>query len=259
MAKESEVTSTTQPKEQEELPSPFSDKKVRLVFIRKVYTILCAQLMLTVGIMGLFFIDSVKTWTKAEGEWIFYVAIAFQLVSLIALGCCPNVRRKTPQNYIFLTIFTATEGVTLGIATAAYDSKEVIMAVVVCTAITYALTAFALQTKIDFTPCKVNLLCLLMALVMFGIFCAVYSGEDQLLNNLYACFGALIFSVYIVYDTQIMMGGNHKYKLSPEEYVFAALNLYLDIINLFLFILEMMRSKKEEKSEVVVPAKVDEA
>ena len=53
----------------------------------------------------------------------------------------------------------------------------------------------------------------------------------------YASIGALIFSLYIVYDTQLMMGGKHKYALSPEEYIFAALNLYLDIINLFRYVL----------------------
>jgi len=34
-----------------------------------------------------------------------------------------------------------------------------------------------------------------------------------------------------------MMGGKHKYSLSPEEYIFAALNIYLDVINLFMYIL----------------------
>ena len=53
----------------------------------------------------------------------------------------------------------------------------------------------------------------------------------------YGSAGALIFSLYIVYDTQLMMGGKHKYALDPEEYVFAALSLYLDVINLFLYIL----------------------
>lgn len=36
-------------------------------------------------------------------------------------------------------------------------------------------------------------------------------------------------------------GGNHKYSISPEEYVFAALNLYLDIIQLFLYLLRILR------------------
>ncbi len=49
---------------------------------------------------------------------------------------------------------------------------------------------------------------------------------------------------YIVFDTQMMLGGKHKYSLSPEEYIFAALNLYLDIINLFLFILSIIGSSR---------------
>ena len=53
--------------------------------------------------------------------------------------------------------------------------------------------------------------------------------------------GALIFSLYIIYDTQLMMGGKHKYALDPEEYVFASLNIYLDVINLFLYILMIVR------------------
>ena len=39
-----------------------------------------------------------------------------------------------------------------------------------------------------------------------------------------------------------MLGGKHKYSLSPEEYIFAALNLYLDIINLFLYLLSIFGS-----------------
>ena len=41
-----------------------------------------------------------------------------------------------------------------------------------------------------------------------------------------------------------MMGGKHKYSLSPEEYIFSALNLYLDIVNLFLYLLQIFGSSK---------------
>ena len=61
----------------------------------------------------------------------------------------------------------------------------------------------------------------------------------------YAAVGALLFMVYIVYDTQLMMGGKHKYSIDPEEYIFAALNLYLDIINLFLYILTLIGAAKD--------------
>ena len=56
--------------------------------------------------------------------------------------------------------------------------------------------------------------------------------------------GAALFGLYLVFDTQMMMGGNHKYALSPEEYIFAALNLYLDIVNLFLYILSILNEGK---------------
>lgn len=41
-----------------------------------------------------------------------------------------------------------------------------------------------------------------------------------------------------------MMGGGKMYSISPEEYIFAALNLYLDIVNLFLYILQIIAAAK---------------
>jgi len=223
------------------LSNSFSDKAVRLGFIRKVYSILCAQLVLTMSVMGFFFIDSVKKWSvQPQNQWVFWLAFVFMFVSLIAMACCPDVRRKTPHNYIFLTIFTAAEGLMLGAVTATYDVAEVMMAVGICAAITFALTIFAFQTKFDFTAMGGVLICVLLAFILFGFFAAIFGGRGRILQIVYASVGALIFSLYIVYDTQLMLGGKHKYSLSPEEYVFAALNLYLDIINLFLYILQII-------------------
>ena len=40
------------------------------------------------------------------------------------------------------------------------------------------------------------------------------------MNLLYASLGALVFSLYLVFDTQLMLGGSHKYSISPEEYIY---------------------------------------
>ncbi|KAI5716619.1 hypothetical protein M8J76_009504 [Diaphorina citri] len=34
--------------------------------------------------------------------------------------------------------------------------------------------------------------------------------------------------------------GSHRYSISPEEYIFAALNIYLDVVNIFLSILQIL-------------------
>ena len=48
----------------------------------------------------------------------------------------------------------------------------------------------------------------------------------------YPSIGAIIFSYYNLVDTQLMIEGKHMYAINPEEYVFASLNLYIDIIDL---------------------------
>lgn len=95
-----------------------------------------------------------------------------------------------------------------------------------------------MQTKWDFTAYGGILYVCVVILFIFGIIAICIPGKVLLL--VYASLGALVFSVYLVYDTQLMMGGKHKYSISPEEYIFAALNLYLDIINLFLYILALV-------------------
>ena len=67
-------------------------------------------------------------------------------------------------------------------------------------------------------------------------------GENYLARRF--SFICLVTFQYLVYDTQIMMGGGKMYAISPEEYIFAALNLYLDIVNLFLYILQLISAAR---------------
>jgi len=215
----------------------FLEQSIRRGFIRKVYGILTFQLTVTMGIMGIFFIESVKLYTS-QNIWVFWTAFFISIGFLIGLTCCGDVRRKSPHNMILLSGFTVAEGLMLGVACSTYTAESVLMAVGICALVVLGLTIFALQTKIDFTMCNGILFVLVLCLMIFGIFCAIF--PSNIMNVVYASLGAVIFSCYIVVDTQLMMGGKHKYALDPEEYVFASLNLYLDIINLFLMILSLV-------------------
>lgn len=55
----------------------------------------------------------------------------------------------------------------------------------------------------------------------------------------YSGIAALIFSGYILVDTQLIMRHYHV-----EEEIAAAISLYLDIINLFLAILRILNSSQ---------------
>jgi len=216
----------------------FGEKAVRRAFIRKVYSILMCQLALTGAVISTFmFVGSVKSYVQ-RNMWVYYTSMGVMLVCLLSMACCDSVRRKFPTNFIFLGIFTFCEGVMLGTVATFYDVDAVLIAVGITAGVTFCLTIFAFQTKIDFTLCGGMLCAVLVIFVIAGFLLAVLPFKHNKYTMIgFGSVGALIFSLYIVYDTQLMMGGKHKYSLSPEEYIFAALNIYLDIINLFMYIL----------------------
>jgi len=217
----------------------FGDKAIRRGFIRKVYGILMCQLIVTAGIIAtIMFVEPVQLYTR-QNVWPFYTALVITIVAIITLACCESVRRKAPGNFIILGLFTLCEGFLLGVVASRYNTESVLIAVGITCGVTLALTIFAFQTKIDFTMMGGALFAVLIIFVIAG-FIMAFLPKTKWTVIAYGGAGALIFSLYIVYDTQLMLGGKHKYSLSPEEYVFAALNLYLDVINLFLYILQIV-------------------
>jgi len=225
--------------------SGFGEKAIRRAFIKKVYGILMVQLLLTFGIICLFmFVEPVKEFTR-KSPYLYWIAFAVTIVCLIGMACCESVRRSFPTNFIFLGIFTAAEGFMLGTLSARFSVDAIMIAIGITAGVTLGLTVFAFQTKIDFTACGGCLCALLMVLIMMGFFFAFMPSNKYTMIG-YGTAGALVFSLYIIYDTQLMMGGKHKYALDPEEYIFAALNIYLDVVNLFLYILMLVGASSSD-------------
>lgn len=216
----------------------FSDQSIRRGFIRKVYSILMVQLAITMGFIALLCYEPNSKRFVQQTPSLFIIALVIMIVAMITLACCGEVRRKAPINFIMLFIFTIAEGFLLGVSSSYYQQDAVLMAVGITAAVCLALTLFAFQTKYDFTMMGGILLVAVIILMVFGIV-AIFV-HNKIVQLVYASLGALIFSIYLIYDTQLMMGGKHKYSISPEEYVFAALNLYLDIINIFMYILAII-------------------
>jgi FtsH-binding integral membrane protein len=58
---------------------------------------------------------------------------------------------------------------------------------------------------------------------------------------IYSLGGAFLFCLFIIFDTQMLMK-----TLSAEEYILATINLYLDIVNLFLYILRILQAMNRQ-------------
>lgn len=79
-----------------------------------------------------------------------------------------------------------------------------------------------------------NILILFMLVQIFLPF-------NRFLDMAIALIAVIIFSFYIIFDTYLIFN-----QLSPEDYIPAALNLYLDIINLFLRVLQILGSLQRD-------------
>ncbi|GFQ91932.1 protein lifeguard 1 [Trichonephila clavata] len=219
----------------------FSDKAIRAVFVRKVYFILMIQLLFSLAVISLFVFEKhVKLFVR-KNIFVYYISYAIFLGVYIALACCGNLRRKYPTNMILLSIFTMSMSYMLGTISSFYNTDVVLMAVGICAAVCLAVSVFSFHTKFDFTSCGGILFILVWVLFLFGIL-TIFT-YNRIMTTIYAGCGALLFVLFLAYDTQMLMGGK-KHELSPEEHVFAAMQIYLDIVYIFMFLLTILGSGK---------------
>uniref|UniRef100_A0A1A9WEI1 Uncharacterized protein n=1 Tax=Glossina brevipalpis TaxID=37001 RepID=A0A1A9WEI1_9MUSC len=220
----------------------FNDQSVRRAFIRKVYLILMAQLCFTFGMVAFVLFHEPTLKFVQRNTFLVTIAAVILVIVVLAMACCDTARRTYPINFICLSIFTFVESFMVSVVAGCFDSQTVLMAVGITAFLCLVLTIFAMQTKYDFTVCGGTLLAGLMCVLIFGIISIFW--RNHIVNTIYACLGAFVACILLIYDTQLMMGGDHKYSISPEEYIFAALNLYMDVVRIFLFVLTLIGGKK---------------
>lgn len=130
----------------------------------------------------------------------------------------------------------------LAMISAYHAIKAVLIAIGITLLITVGLTIFAMQTKYDFTQnCMLVAVCLCFALIGFGIACIFV--RNNIMQAVYGGLGALVMALFLAIDTQLILG-NKRFAFNPEDYVLATLQLYLDICQLFLYLLTLLGSKK---------------
>ncbi|KAJ8350252.1 hypothetical protein SKAU_G00253820 [Synaphobranchus kaupii] len=214
---------------------------VRHAFIQKVYLILAAQLLVTVSIVAVFtFVEPVRLFV-VRNPCVYWASYAVYLVSYVVLACCEGPRRRFPWNLIFLSIFTLAMSYVAGSISSYYDTKTVFLALGITVIVCIIVTVFCFQTKVDFTACT-GLFCVLgMVLMVTGIITIIVLSFHYVpwLQMLYAAIGTTVFTLFLALHTQLLIG-NRKHCISPEEYIFAALSIYLDVVQIFLFLLQII-------------------
>ncbi len=196
-------------------------------FVKTTYKFFAGSLLLaTIGaLLGLMNFQAV-----VQYKWVFFIAEIAALFGLMFSKSKPGL------NLFMLFAFTSLSGVTLvpllGMVIAKAGLGAVWQALGMTTIVFGLMSVYALKTKNDlanmgkmlFIALIVVLVCSLINLFLGSpMFQAVIAGAS-----------AILFSLYIAYDTQNIVKGMYD---SPID---AAVSLYLDFLNVFISILQII-------------------
>lgn len=233
------------------IPLARASGETRIAFLRKVYGLFFAGILSAAG--GAMTALYAGTPIPLGKGVLVPPAVAFMMqhgiISLVVFFAAffgmSAVRHKPKVNVIALLGFTFVTGLfiapALFVATlmakmgATLSANPVRDAFLLASAGFGGLTAYAMITKKDFSFLGGMLWMGLLVLIgasLIGLFVG-----SQVFHLAIASVGVLLFGAYVLYDTSRLLHSEEP--ITPVE---AAISLYLDFLNMFLFLLQILSS-----------------
>ncbi|KAJ7555947.1 hypothetical protein O6H91_05G062100 [Diphasiastrum complanatum] len=211
------------------------DNVLRWGFIRKVYGILTTQVLLTavVASVVVFYHPFTAFLVTTPG-----LPLIMAFLPLILLCPLYYYHQSHPINLVLLGFFTVSLAFTVGISCAFTQGYIVLEALVMTATVVLALTAYtfwASKRGQDFSFLGPILFAAILTLIVWGLIQAFFPAS-RVGSSIFAALGVIIFSAYIVYDTDNLIK-----RYNYDEYIWASVALYLDVLNLFLSLLQLLR------------------
>jgi len=246
----------------------FDNDTVRKRFVKKVCSIVGIQLLVTFGlVLGATLAcpgekispNNITNATINEcvdsGIYQIPLVLASMIgctVSLVAMACssicCAPIFRKTPYNFIFLTVWTLMMAHMISFIGLGYDRTALVLAMGTTAFVVMTVSGLMWLTPFDFS--KVLMVMIIVALGWIFIVMVTLIVRAEWSDALYASIGVTIYTIYLAVDLQIITGGlgrrDHRYfrrylQLGEDDYILGAILIYLDIINIFsLFLRELL-------------------
>jgi FtsH-binding integral membrane protein len=215
------------------------------LYFQRIYLWMCAGLSLTAGTA--YVLSSSMAWTRflIGNQWIFYVAVFGTLGLVFFLGARLHSLSPPAARNLFLA-YAALNGVTFSVLALVYPPTAFVKAFI-CTAGIYgAMAVYGMVTKRSLQAWGSFLVAGVVGLVLAMLVNIFWQNNTM---DLAICvLGVLIFAGLTAYDHQKLrvlrysLEGQSGLEASEQEsrlVVMGALTLYLDFINIFLFLLRL--------------------
>ncbi|CAL7938933.1 unnamed protein product [Xylocopa violacea] len=219
----------------------FKEDIVRRSFIRKVFCILTLQLLFTTGVIALFLFVEEAAKFMIIHWYLWIVAIICFTISFCAISFSERARRKAPYNYIWLCVLTIAMSYLAAFASVIYEIEIILLALGMTTLITLGIGLIATFTKFDLTM-RTGL----MMIIGLGSIVAIFVSMIiliftyiKIIHIAISVIGMIVLSMYLYFDVQTIMGGR-RIEIHPDEVVFATVQIYVDVVLLYQYVLMFM-------------------
>ncbi|XP_077231735.1 protein LIFEGUARD 2-like [Tasmannia lanceolata] len=218
-------------------PTMIERPELRWAFIRKVYAIVTVQLLLTIAVSSVVInVHPIKGFFVSSRAGL-GVYISIIISSFIVLIVLRTFHQRHPINFLLLTLFTVLLSFSVGLS-CAFSSGRVILEAVILTAVLVVslslYTFWAARRGHDFGFLGPFLFGTLIVLMVYGII-QIFFPLGKTAVIIYGAVAVILFSGYIVYDTDNLIK-----RFTYDDYIWASVCLYLDIINIFSALLMLL-------------------
>ncbi|KAK4492511.1 hypothetical protein RD792_003322 [Penstemon davidsonii] len=220
-------------------PMMLESPELRWSFIRKIYSIVSIQLILTIAIASVVVtVHPISHFFTSTGAGL-ALYIVLIITPLIVLWPLSYYYQKHPVNYFLLGVFTVTIASAVGLTCAFTSGKVILEAVILTAAVVVSLTLYtfwAAKRGQDFNFLGPFLFGGIVVLMLFSMI-QIFFPLGHISTMIYGGVASIIFCGYIIYDTDNLIK-----RYTYDQYIWAAVALYLDVINLFLSLLNLLRA-----------------
>lgn len=230
--------------------SNFGQKQLDLshnisVYLTKVYNWMAVALLLT-GLVAYFTSQSEMMIQAIIGNRILFFGLIIGELALVGY-ISARINKISSYNATLLFLaYTVLNGLTMSVIFMAYTSASISTTFIITAGTFGVMSLYGYYTKSDLT--KIGNLAF-MALI--GIIIASVVNmfmNSEMMSWIISYLGVAIFIGLTAYDTQklkrIAMNGFENEEGMEKSAILGALTLYLDFINLFLFLLRILGDRK---------------
>jgi uncharacterized protein len=237
-------------------PSDVLSTSITNAFLQRVFISMAAGLAIT-GLVAYLFASAAFIFDQGQliginpafewafmglGRWVVMLA-PFAFVLVLSFGIH---KLSYPVAVTLFGLFAAVMGMSLSAIFAVYTGSSIAMTFFITAGSFAALAIYGMTTKADLSK--------LGSIAMMGLFGIIIASivnwfmQSETMSYIISIFGVLIFTALTAYDVQRIMRESLTTDADTDDAkkrsIMGALTLYLDFINLFLFLLRLLGSRR---------------